>query len=192
MKSGKRFPSRNFILFSQKNENPFHRLGIVVKKEVGLATYRNRSQTIFEGILPASQGSHRRVFRSHHPGKKRVWGPTIQRSRRRAKKTFCKMKKENAPCLGPRGLILLIQFYQQQPLHSFWTLLSFCPFLFFLHFPIDSTFWNRERKLALHKEAQQMPSVSSGWIRSGSRNQPNSFRKEIPARETWKKKVSLR
>ena len=44
MKSGKRLPSRNFILFSQKNENQFHRLGIVVKKEVGLATYRNRAK----------------------------------------------------------------------------------------------------------------------------------------------------
>jgi len=42
MKSGERFPSRNFILFSHQSENPFHRLGIVVKKEVGLATYRNR------------------------------------------------------------------------------------------------------------------------------------------------------
>ncbi len=42
MKSGKRLPSRNFILFCQKNENQFHRLGIVVKKEVGAATYRNR------------------------------------------------------------------------------------------------------------------------------------------------------
>lgn len=42
MKSGKRIPSRSFILFSQKNENPFHRLGIVVKREVGRATYRNR------------------------------------------------------------------------------------------------------------------------------------------------------
>jgi len=44
MKSGKRLPSRNFILFSQKNENQFHRLGIVVKKEVGSATYRNRAK----------------------------------------------------------------------------------------------------------------------------------------------------
>jgi ribonuclease P protein component len=44
MKSGKRLPSRNFILFSQKNENQFHRLGIVVKKEVGQATYRNRAK----------------------------------------------------------------------------------------------------------------------------------------------------
>jgi len=44
MKSGKRLPSRNFILFFQKNENQFHRLGIVVKKEVGPATYRNRAK----------------------------------------------------------------------------------------------------------------------------------------------------
>lgn len=42
MRTGKRLPSPNFILFSQKNENSFHRLGIVVKKEVGQATYRNR------------------------------------------------------------------------------------------------------------------------------------------------------
>jgi ribonuclease P protein component len=37
MKLGKRHPSRNF-----KNENTFHRLGIVVKKEIGPATFRNR------------------------------------------------------------------------------------------------------------------------------------------------------
>jgi ribonuclease P protein component len=30
------------MLFIQKNENTFHRLGIVVKKEIGPATYRNR------------------------------------------------------------------------------------------------------------------------------------------------------
>ncbi len=42
MRTGKRLPSPNFILFSQKSENSFHRLGIVVKKEVGQATYRNR------------------------------------------------------------------------------------------------------------------------------------------------------
>ncbi len=42
IKLGKRIPSKNFILFIQKNQNPSHRLGIVVKKEVGLATYRNR------------------------------------------------------------------------------------------------------------------------------------------------------
>ena len=44
MKSGKRLPSKNFILFFQKNQNQFHRLGIVVKKEVGPATYRNRAK----------------------------------------------------------------------------------------------------------------------------------------------------
>jgi ribonuclease P protein component len=42
MKLGRRLPSRNFILFLQKNRNQFHRLGIVVKKEIGPATFRNR------------------------------------------------------------------------------------------------------------------------------------------------------
>lgn len=42
MKFGRRVSSRSFILFIRKNENPFHRLGIVVKKEVGPATFRNR------------------------------------------------------------------------------------------------------------------------------------------------------
>ena len=34
--------SRNFVVFIQKNENTIHRLGIVVKKEIGQATFRNR------------------------------------------------------------------------------------------------------------------------------------------------------
>jgi ribonuclease P protein component len=42
MKSGRRLSSRNFILFVRKNESLFHRLGIVVKKEIGPATFRNR------------------------------------------------------------------------------------------------------------------------------------------------------
>jgi len=42
MKSGRRFTSKNFILFMKENKNPFHRLGIVVKKEIGPATFRNR------------------------------------------------------------------------------------------------------------------------------------------------------
>jgi ribonuclease P protein component len=42
MKSGRRLSSRNFILFARKNESLFHRLGIVVKKEIGPATFRNR------------------------------------------------------------------------------------------------------------------------------------------------------
>jgi ribonuclease P protein component len=44
MKSGKRLSSKNFILFVQKNGNQLHRLGIVVKKEVGPATCRNRAK----------------------------------------------------------------------------------------------------------------------------------------------------
>ena len=47
MKLGKRLQSKSFILFIQKNEAGFHRLGIVVKKEVGPATYRNRMKRYF-------------------------------------------------------------------------------------------------------------------------------------------------
>ena len=42
MKLGRRMTSRNFVVFIQKNENTIHRLGIVVKKEIGQATFRNR------------------------------------------------------------------------------------------------------------------------------------------------------
>ena len=42
MKFGRRVSSKNFVLFTLKNGNDFHRLGIVVKKEIGLATFRNR------------------------------------------------------------------------------------------------------------------------------------------------------
>jgi ribonuclease P protein component len=42
MKLGGRKSSRDFILFIDKSENTFHRLGIVVKKEVGSAAFRNR------------------------------------------------------------------------------------------------------------------------------------------------------
>jgi ribonuclease P protein component len=42
MRLGRKISSRNFILFFQKSDNPFHRLGIVVKKEIGPATFRNQ------------------------------------------------------------------------------------------------------------------------------------------------------
>jgi len=42
MKSGRRTTSRNFVVFIQKNENTLRRLGIVTKKEIGQATFRNR------------------------------------------------------------------------------------------------------------------------------------------------------
>jgi ribonuclease P protein component len=42
LKTGRRFSSRNLVLFRLKNETSFPRLGIVVKKEVGSAVYRNR------------------------------------------------------------------------------------------------------------------------------------------------------
>jgi len=42
MKSGKRSQSKNFTLFILQNKNQIHRLGLVVKKEIGTAAYRNR------------------------------------------------------------------------------------------------------------------------------------------------------
>ena len=44
MRIGRRLSSKNFMLFIKKNENPFHRLGIVVKKEIGPATFRNQTK----------------------------------------------------------------------------------------------------------------------------------------------------
>ena len=42
MKSGRKTSSRNFILFVKETGRCFHRVGIVVKKEIGPATFRNR------------------------------------------------------------------------------------------------------------------------------------------------------
>ena len=47
MRLGRRLQSKNFILFDRQNEAGFHRLGIVVKKEIGPATYRNRMKRYF-------------------------------------------------------------------------------------------------------------------------------------------------
>jgi ribonuclease P protein component len=42
MRIGRKTSTRNFILFFRKSDNAFHRLGIVVKKEIGPATFRNQ------------------------------------------------------------------------------------------------------------------------------------------------------
>jgi len=46
MKTGRKFASKNFIFFMKENEIEFHRLGVVVSKEVGSATYRNRIKRV--------------------------------------------------------------------------------------------------------------------------------------------------
>ena len=56
MKTGRKIVSRNFILFVKNNERNFHRLGVVVSKEVGPATYRNRIKRVC-----------RECFRLHKP-----------------------------------------------------------------------------------------------------------------------------
>jgi ribonuclease P protein component len=47
MKLGRRLQSKNFLIFIRENETGFHRLGMVVKKEIGAATYRNRMKRYF-------------------------------------------------------------------------------------------------------------------------------------------------
>jgi ribonuclease P protein component len=42
MKTGRKLHSKSFIMFVKENGQQFHRLGVVVSKEVGPATYRNR------------------------------------------------------------------------------------------------------------------------------------------------------
>jgi ribonuclease P protein component len=46
MRFGKKLSSRNLVVFMKRNESLFHRLGIVVSKEVGSAVYRNRVKRI--------------------------------------------------------------------------------------------------------------------------------------------------
>jgi ribonuclease P protein component len=42
MKYGKRISSKKFVLFIKRNEHTFHRLGIIAKKEIGPAAFRNQ------------------------------------------------------------------------------------------------------------------------------------------------------
>ena len=42
MKLGKKLQSKHFLLFLRDNEVGYHRIGMVLKKEIGPATYRNR------------------------------------------------------------------------------------------------------------------------------------------------------
>ncbi len=42
MKSGRRVNTKNYTLFIKRNDKGFNRLGIIIKKEVGQATLRNR------------------------------------------------------------------------------------------------------------------------------------------------------
>jgi ribonuclease P protein component len=51
MRLGKRLQSKNFLIFIRENGMGFHRLGIVVKKEIGPATYRNRMKRYFRAFF---------------------------------------------------------------------------------------------------------------------------------------------
>jgi ribonuclease P protein component len=42
MKLGRKLQSKHFLLFLRDNETGFQRFGMVIKREIGPATYRNR------------------------------------------------------------------------------------------------------------------------------------------------------
>jgi ribonuclease P protein component len=62
MKLGRRNSSRNFILFVQESGRKFHRLGIVVKKEIGPATFRNRMKRYIREFFRL----HKREMKGSH------------------------------------------------------------------------------------------------------------------------------
>jgi ribonuclease P protein component len=62
MKLGRKIQSKNFTLFILKNKNQIHRLGFVVKKEIGTATYRNRIKRYFREFFRLNKQQIRDSF----------------------------------------------------------------------------------------------------------------------------------
>jgi ribonuclease P protein component len=62
MKVGRRLSSKNLILFILKNKNNFHRLGLVLKKEVGSATFRNRMKRYLREFFRLHKGQIKGSF----------------------------------------------------------------------------------------------------------------------------------
>jgi len=62
MRGGKRVQSKHFALFLQKNQLGFHRLGVVVKKEIGPATYRNRIKRYFREFFRLHKAQRKGSF----------------------------------------------------------------------------------------------------------------------------------
>jgi ribonuclease P protein component len=62
MRGGKRVQSKHFALFLQENKAGFHRLGVVVKKEIGPATYRNRIKRYFREFFRLHKAQRKGFF----------------------------------------------------------------------------------------------------------------------------------
>jgi len=62
MNQGKRLQSKHFALFLRKNDLGFHRLGVVVKKEIGSATYRNRIKRYFREFFRLHKAQREGAF----------------------------------------------------------------------------------------------------------------------------------
>ncbi len=139
MKSGRRHTSRNFILFILKNEKTFHRLGIVVKKEIGPATYRNRMKRYlreffrlhkhqikgsYDIILMAKKGC---LFRGYQEAEKELKGLFIVWKREQPTSGLMKdslfwsisINIHFQPFLGPAAVSLLpVRLMPRYPLNA--------------------------------------------------------------------------
>lgn len=62
MRGGKRAQSKHFALFLKENRLGFHRLGVVVKKEIGPATYRNRIKRYFREFFRLHKAQRKGSF----------------------------------------------------------------------------------------------------------------------------------
>jgi ribonuclease P protein component len=62
MRGGKRAQSEHFALFLRENGLGFHRLGVVVKKEIGPATYRNRIKRYFREFFRLHKAQRKGSF----------------------------------------------------------------------------------------------------------------------------------
>ena len=62
MRGGKRVQSKHFALFLKENRLGFHRLGVVVKKEIGPATYRNRIKRYFREFFRLHKAQRKGSF----------------------------------------------------------------------------------------------------------------------------------
>ncbi len=118
MKSGKRFPSRNFILFSQKSENPFHRLGIVVKKEVGMATYRNRIKRYLREFFRLHKGQIQGSFDLVLLVKKGMSRSNDTEKLKKSLEGFLEYEQENGSSPGPKRTYLADPVISAGPLPS--------------------------------------------------------------------------
>ena len=191
MKSGKRVQSKNFILFIQKNKLGFHRLGMVLKKEVGPATYRNRVKRYFREFFRLNKHQMGGSFDLVILAKK---GNVLKRYREaeeELKGLFVRWRRERFVGCWERS-------------YSFWSIFINTPFQPFLGpavvlplpalrmllYPFDASESRKEPGLPWGDSLSAIPSILEDMTRSLIILK--TLRKESKTITKWKKRLSLR